>query len=181
VLYQYNQFASKEITPIGYPTTSEGANGTVIVPSLELAISASSRAKKEAWEVVKFLMEDENVNQGSYQFYISKKVNEANAAAAADEYYFYEMPESEIEWYLSAGYSEEYVEFMKNSQQPFDQAAVDMTMDLLNGAGDVQRQDTELVNIITEELSVFFSGTRSAEETARIIASRARIYISENS
>ncbi len=181
LIYQYNQFASKDITPIGYPTTTEGANGTVIVPSLELAISASSRAKKEAWEIVKFLMEDENINQGTYQFYISKKANEANAAAAADNYYYYETPESEYEWYLSSGYSQEYVDFLKNSQHPFDQAAVDMTMELLRGAGDIQRQDTELTNIIMEELSVYFAGTRSAEETARIIASRARIYISENS
>ena len=42
-------------------------------------------------------------------------------------------------------------------------------------------KDNLLVGIITEEMSVFFSGTRSAEETARIIASRAKIYISENS
>jgi len=37
------------------------------------------------------------------------------------------------------------------------------------------------MNIINEELSVFFGGARSAAETAKIIDSRARIYISENS
>ncbi len=54
-------------------------------------------------------------------------------------------------------------------------------MELIGGAKEIQRIDNDLVDIIKEELSVFFSGTRSAEETAKIIASRARIYISENS
>ena len=70
---------------------------------------------------------------------------------------------------------------MKNSHQPYDQAAADYVMNLINGATEVQRTDKDLVEIITEEMSVFFSGTRSAEETAKIIASRANIYIAENS
>jgi len=70
---------------------------------------------------------------------------------------------------------------MKSRNIPFDQAACDAIMDLVKGAKEVQRSDSALVDIIKEELSVFFSGSRSAEETARIIASRANIYIAENS
>ena len=41
--------------------------------------------------------------------------------------------------------------------------------------------DRALLEIINEELSMFFAGSRSAEETAQIIDSRASIYVSENS
>jgi len=180
-LYQRNEFASKDITAIGYPTTKEGSNGVIIVPSMEIAISASSRAKKEAWEILKFFMNDEQVNSATYRFSINKARNEANAANASENYYYYEPAEDEFDWYRDYGYSEDYITYMKNSRQPFDQSTVDYTWELLENAGEIQRTDKELVEIIKEELSVFFAGTRSAEETARIIASRANIYISENS
>ena len=70
---------------------------------------------------------------------------------------------------------------MLNRNQPLDEATIDQTMDISRGATKVQRIDSALLDIINEELSVFFSGTRSAEETARIINSRASIYVSENS
>ena len=70
---------------------------------------------------------------------------------------------------------------MKVRNQPLDEATIDQTMDLIKGASKIQRNDSALLEIINEELSVFFSGTRSAEETARIIDSRASIYVSENS
>ena len=70
---------------------------------------------------------------------------------------------------------------MKTRNQPLDESTIEQTMDIIKGATKVQRNDQELLDIINEELSVFFAGTRSAEETARIINSRARIYVSEHS
>lgn len=180
-LYQMNEFASKDITAIGYPTNKEGANGAIIVPSMEIAISATSKVKEQAWEILKFFMTDEETNAATYRFSINKARNEANKATASENYYLYQPTEDDLNWYREYGYSEEYIEYMKNSNQPFDQAAVDSVQNLVEGAGEIQRTDTDLVEIITEELSTFFAGTRSAEETARIIASRASIYISENS
>lgn len=180
-LYQRNDFASKDITAIGYPTDNENSNGAVIVPQMEIAISASSNVKTQAWEILKFIMSDETLNNATYRFSINKLRNEENMAKAAEEYYYWEPNESEYEWYREYGYSEDYINYMKNSHQPYDQAAADYVMNLINGATEVQRTDKDLVEIITEEMSVFFSGTRSAEETAKIIASRANIYIAENS
>ena len=180
-LYQRNDFASKDITAIGYPTDKEGSNGTVIVPSMEMAIGAGSKVKNEAWEILKFFMTDEDLNSGSYRFSISKARNEEKKSTASENYYYSEPNEDDFAWYRDYGYSEEYITYMKNSRQPYDQAAVDYVQTLIDGAAEVQRTDEDLVDIVTEELSVFFSGTRSAEETARIIASRAKIYISENS
>lgn len=180
-LYQRNNFASKNITAIGYPTNKEGSNGAIIVPSMEIAISATSSAKNQAWEILKFFMTDEEINSATYRFSINKARNEENKKTASENYYYYESTEDDFAWYRDYGYSEEYITYMMNSNQPFDQEAVDYVQTLVDGAGEIQRTDSDLVDIIKEELSTFFAGTRSAEETARIIASRASIYISENS
>ncbi len=181
LLEQMNTFASKEITAIGFPTDDETSNGAMILPNLEFAISAKSSAKTQAWEVIKFLMNDEETNANAYRFSINLEIMEKNLAAASENYYYYDSSEGDYSWYEEYGYSQEYIEYMKSRNIPFDQAACDAVMDLVKGAKEVQRSDSALVDIIKEELSVFLAGSRSAEETARIIASRANIYIAENS
>ena len=54
-------------------------------------------------------------------------------------------------------------------------------MDIVSTATTVVRYDKKLTEIINEELSSFYGGTKSAADTAGIIDSRAKIYISENS
>lgn len=181
LLEQMMTFSTKEITAIGFPTDDEKSNGSVILPNMELAISSKSSVKKEAWEIIKFLMNDEESSENAYQFSISRETMEKNLAGASGNYYYYEAPDSDYDWYREYGYSQEYIDYMKSRNIPFDQAACDAVMDIVEGATEVQRSDNALVAIIKEELSVFFAGTRSAEETARIIASRANIYIAENS
>lgn len=174
-----NQFASADITAIGYPRDDENTNGAIITPNMEFAISATSKAKDEAWEIIKFFMNDTNINGGGYRFSINKKINEENYANAESNYYYNES--ENYEWATNAGYSEDYINYLKQTNQKYDQSAVDQIKQLVEGAGEIQRTDSDLVEIITEELSTFFAGTRSAEETAKIIASRASIYISTNS
>jgi ABC-type glycerol-3-phosphate transport system substrate-binding protein len=178
-LYDQNTFASSDITAIGYPTDS--GNGVIIVPNIELAISQSSKVKNQAWEVLKFFLNDESITNRNYFFSPNISNLESQAANAKDNYYYYENTEDDYEWYRERGYSEDYIEYLKKSNQPFDQKVVDFTMDLIKNATVVSRSDSDLLEIITEELSGFFGGTKTAEETAKVIASRAKIYISEHS
>ncbi len=181
LLEQMNTFASHDITAIGFPTDDEASNGAMILPNMEFAISAKSSVQKEAWEIIKFLMDDEETNANAYRFSINLEIMENNLAIASDNFYYYDGSGGDYSWYEEYGYSQDYIDYMKSRNIPFDQAACDAVMDLVKGAKEVQRSDSALVDIIQEELSVFFAGTRSAEETARIIASRANIYIAENS
>jgi len=174
------QFATNDITYVGFPTNDETSNGATILPQAELAISSQSLAQKEAWGFIKFVLNDEDYNNNTWAFSTNIQRLEDKKAAAADEYYYYEQTEDDLAWYKDY-YSEEYYEYMKTRNQPLDESTIDQTMDIIKGATKVQRNDRELLEIINEELSVFFAGTRSAEETARIINSRARIYVSEHS
>lgn len=173
-------FATNDITFIGYPTTDEASNGATIVPNMELAISSQSLAQEEAWEFIKYVLNDEKYNENIWGFTTNIQRLEDKKATAAENYYYYERTEEDLAWYKEY-YSEEYFEYMKTRNQPLDEATMDQTMDIIRGATKVQRNDSALLDIINEELSAFFAGTRSAEETAKIIDSRAHIYVSENS
>ena len=174
------QFATNDITYVGFPTNDELSNGATILPQAELAISSQSLAQREAWGFIKFVLNDEDYNNNTWAFSTNVQRLEDMKASAADEYYYYEQTEDDLAWYKDY-YSEEYYEYMKTRNQPLDESTIEQTMDIIKGATKVQRNDQELLDIINEELSVFFAGTRSAEETARIINSRARIYVSEHS
>ncbi len=174
------QFATNDITYVGFPTNDENSNGATILPQAELAISAQSLAQEEAWSFLKFVLNDETYNSNTWAFSTNIKRLEDKKAKAADEYYYYEQTEDDLAWYRDY-YSEEYFQYMLTRNQPLDESTIDQTMDIIKGATKIQRNDSALLDIINEELSVYFSGTRSAEETARIIDSRASIYVSENS
>lgn len=174
------QFASSDITLIGYPTNDEKSNGSTIVPQAELAISAQSLAQDEAWSFIKFVLEDTEYAESLWTFTPNIELLNKMKSVAKENYSYYKYDEESLAWYKEY-YSDDYYEYMKSRNQPLDESTLDQTMELLQGAYKVQRNDTSLLEIIKEELSAFFAGTRSAEETAKIIDSRARIYVSQNS
>ncbi|MBO7405430.1 MAG: extracellular solute-binding protein, partial [Clostridia bacterium] len=218
-LYSLNQFATTDVTAIGYPREGEG-NGAVIIPSLELAISAKSAAKYQAWDFIKFLLNDEDIMNPGWQFSISKDAMELMYQNARENYgenngILYEEaavedieedvdagePEDDAEaveepadpkivepgayddyeWMREAGYSEEYIDFQKNSHQPYNQAAVDYIRGIVESATKIARTDSELVDIVKEDLSAVFAGAKTAGDAAKQIASRVGIYVSEHS
>ncbi|MGN1408620.1 MAG: ABC transporter substrate-binding protein, partial [Eubacteriales bacterium] len=179
MLYSRNNFATKDVTAIGYPANS--GNGAIIYPNIELAISQKSAVKKQAWDVLKFFLNDEDISNRTYNFSINITNLNNMASKAQDNYYYYDNSNDDFSYYKENGYSDDYIEYLRNSNQPFDQEVVDITMNLIKNATEVARSDSDLLDIVKEELSSFFGGTKSAEEAAKIIASRAKIYISENS
>lgn len=174
------QFASSDITFIGFPTNDENSNGATIVPQVELAISAQSLAKSEAWSFIKFVLNDKDYSESIWCFTPNLNRLEEQKAETKESYHYYEYTEDDLAWYKEY-YSEEYYNYMKERNKPFDDATLEQMMELLRGTTRVQRDDSSLRDIVNEELSAFFAGTRSAEETAKIIDSRARIYVSEHS
>lgn len=180
VMYELNTFATKEVTAIGYPADS--GSGAVIYPSVELAISDKSLAKDQAWDIIKFIMNDEKfIENTNYTFSINKDLMDKSASTAGDNYNNYYRRDDDFSWYKNAGYSEDYIEYLKNSRQDYDQAVIDKMYETIKNSTKVARTDSDLVAIINEELSGFFGGTKTAEDTARVIASRVKIYISEHS
>ncbi len=171
-----------DATLVGFPTNGEGDCGAIISPDLELGICASSPNRDSAWVFLKYLLTSEEYLEDTWGFVLLKEENERKLAGSEEEYkdWYYEYTEEDWKR-MEEQYSAEYLQYMKNSQIPYTIDQGEMVNRLLTTACKVVRNDTSLMEIIDEELSTFFGGAKSAAETADIINSRARIYISENS
>ncbi|MBR5446492.1 MAG: extracellular solute-binding protein, partial [Clostridia bacterium] len=177
----YRNFAG-DATMIGYPTADGTGTGAVIIPQLELGICSASPNKDSAWSFLQYLLTDEEFFEDSYTFVISRKWMDKLLAESEEYYKDWFYVNTEEDWaQMEEQYSAEYVDYMKKTQIGYSLEQGQKVYDLVSSANQVQRNDTSLMEIIDEELSIFFGGGRSAEETAKIIDSRARIYISENS
>jgi hypothetical protein len=178
-LYTRNEFASKDVTAVGYPRNGEG-NGSVIIPDIELAIATKSQAKDQAWEVLKFFLTDDALLNPGWQFSVSRSAMADQRSNAKETYGDYMPSDSDFDWMREEGYSDDYIEYQKNSRQPYDDAAADYVMTLIEGSKSIARTDSALVDIVKEELSAVFAGSKPAETAAKQIASRAGIYVSEH-
>lgn len=176
----YRNFAG-DATLIGYPTT-DGGNGAVIDPILELGICTSSVNKDSAWVFLKYLLTSEDYFNDVYGFTLSKKWLDKSLDESEETYnsWYYEYSEEELEQ-MREYYSDEYVDWMRNRQVSYNKEMGQRIYDLVVNATTVVRTNEDLMNIIKEELSSFFGGGKTAEEAARIIDSRARVYVAENS
>ena len=65
--------------------------------------------------------------------------------------------------------------------RPCNQEDADILLELINGANGTYNYNTELFNIIMEELEPYFGGQKSADEVAAIIQNRINLYLIENS
>lgn len=180
--YTLQQFGGKA-TLIGYPTNVEGSSGAEIYPNMELGICAGSKNVASAWQFVRYLLTDEQYAKDNYAFTISKKNMQQKLEQTnkdAEQNTGYEWTDEDWQWY-EENYSEEYVNYLKSSQMTYSPEIGQKVMDIVSSATTVVRYDKKLSEIINEELSSFYGGTKSAADTAAVIDSRARIYISENS
>lgn len=174
-------FGTEEITMIGFPSRDEDSNGATIIPQMELAICSASRCKDQAWTFLKYLLTDEEYLNSTYTYTLNKThLEQMYKQTGEDSEYSYEMTDDDYEWYYE-NYSDEYVNFLKSNRRKYTEEDGEKVMEILLSANRVSRTDENVLNIITEELSGFFSGSKSAEDAANVINSRVRIYVSENS
>ena len=63
---------------------------------------------------------------------------------------------------------------------PLNDAQIQEFKDLILSINQISYYDTDIDNIITEEVSAYLAGQKSAQEVASIIQSRVQIYINEH-
>ncbi len=164
----------EDITLIGFPV-DEGM-GAGLSFGNSMAISALSKNQDVAWEFVKEFFTEEYQDNLSYDFPVRisalKKLEEK-----AWEKPFYideDGKKQEYDDYYYVGGMEIPVEPMK----PEETAVL---VDYISSLDKLCIYDETLYNIVMEEAAGFLEGQKTAEEVAKVIQSRAKIYISENS
>nr|MBQ4320179.1 hypothetical protein [Clostridia bacterium] len=181
------RFNTKDVNRIGYPTKTEGEVGTYmdIAPYV---ITSFCEYPAEAWSFIENLIAPEKVEGEQFR---SGRDGYPILKSALDELfkeyytYFFEVDISGngMSW---GEYNPEHNRFSSdhNGYQKFftkeDAAEVLDWLDNVVGTPIEGQIDPDLAEIIDSEITDYLGGVRSAEECARMIQSRAGLWLAEH-
>jgi len=163
----YRTLFGGEIVFKGWP--NENRNGNRIIINTDFAISVNCKDVDAAWQFVRtFFTEDFQREHSFHGLMINKTVFEEALEEA--------MAENEHGVRRSVNWNGLEMEL-----EPLTEAEVGQIAALVDSASGSFSQDMALWNIVSEGASDFFNGRSTAQDAARIIQSRASIYVSEQS
>lgn len=172
-------YGGETCTFIGCP--SDSGNGSYCSVSNGYSIMADSQNIYGAWEFLKYYLfsDDCKFSMGfpGLEEQLSDQLEDNKTLHTS------ENPETGEQENIDL-----YTMYEPNSSEPViielepfsDEKAVEYNEFVHNAVKNSCADDEEIHNILTEELTYYFEGERSAEETADIIQNRVSIYLSEN-
>ncbi|MBD5511427.1 MAG: extracellular solute-binding protein [Lachnospiraceae bacterium] len=171
--WAHGQFG-EPVTLIGFP--AEEGIGAVINAENQYVISAKSANKEGAWEFLRYYLTEEY--QKGDEMYGMPVLREAalEKLERAKERPYWENEDGTKEYY-------DMTYWIGDERIIIDPLSDEEADDLLAYVESVTMSnyyDESLSNIISEEADAFFKGDKTAEEVAKIIQSRAQVYINES-
>lgn len=147
--------------------TENDKKGLSFKSDLMLAMNSKSKNKKEAWEFVKYLLSEEmQASRDLMGFAVNKNANKIRMEQIASN-----TGKSNMKLMGKDG-----KEIVQKPADPKDVARIEA---LLTGVQSFGETDPKVRTIVQEETSAFFSGQKSAEETAKVIQSKVSTYLQE--
>lgn len=196
-------YFGEDISFVGFPGSgASNATGSVISTGSEIAVSSKSKYKDGAWEFIKLVLDNAVGEQDSGNYGVAI-TSDASVAEAADEavkritsqYYGLPVVKSQLQalgqqatipqTYTDTDGTVQQVDntyYVGNTEVKVNlitQDEVNMLIDYFSTVDTIARYDESLTDIINEEANNYFKGTKSVDETASLIQSRASIYLSE--
>lgn len=133
--------------------------GGTFVMYKNLGMNSNSNVQAEAWDFMKFLLSEEiQTMPGLQGFSLNKTVNEKTFKNLVDK---------------------GAVESPMGSQVQVQQTDIDMIKQMLNNAITPQQNDSKIQTIIEEEAKAYYSGQKSAQAVADLVANRVTTYLNE--
>lgn len=155
-LAESEQMAGCPLSFIGWPTP-DGSCGSDASLNTELAICSLSRHQEGCWELIKYMLMNANTDRGIMPGYpllmYRPALEESIAKAMADE----------------------------DAKVKMTQADADKLLDFLDAIENLNDYDEAIMDIIKSECQAMFAGDKTPEETAKLIQSRASLYVAEQS
>ena len=174
----YAPFLGGKITYIGYPT-AHGTGNMISLAEASYGISSKSPYKDVAWEFLRGFFtkeyQQENYNLSSRIDVFEKKAEEATTV----QY----QKDSDGKFMLDEeGKKIPIVRFYMNDGKEIynlEPEQIQQIRDLIESTTKVADYNQEILNIVSEQAAPFFAGQKSAEEVARLVQSKANIYVNE--
>ena len=155
-----DQFAGAAVSWVGFP--SEEGGKAVLYDRMPIGITESSQNKGGAWKFVSSLLGEE------FQRYHVKFVFPIRLSILQES--FQEaMKEKDPEMYLGG-----------EPPRPATQEELDVLFEGICSAQSNRIFDSNIWNIIAEDVEPYFEGSKTIEEVMELIQGRVSIYVSEN-
>lgn len=202
ILSEYNN-AGGPVSIVGFPVPT--GTGNTIIPSMEIALSASSPYTDVCWQLIKYLLSSEYQDSaGNYTLSIRKDKLEAMAQKAIEDSKNNSSGDLivyETAYYGSAETTNETVNVdtdtatdnvIQDDNDNYNQNSkyTELTQDMIDRVN-AAIEATTIVNrysdtsdyykIIEEEAGAFFAGQKSVQEVAGNIQSRIQLIVQERS
>lgn len=172
--YQLNGYLGEDFTFVGFPT--ENGGGAYINAYDSLVLSAKSDNLDGAWDFVRYYLTDEYQENIDWGLPINKRIfmEQSVKATKRPTYEDYETKE-EVEYDQTIYINGEEVVIPPLSQEQLDQVIA-----YIESVNMSYYYSEDVLNIINEEMGAFYSGQKTARDTAAIIQSRIQLYVDEN-
>lgn len=145
-------FGGEDFSYVGFPAEGD-SNGALLEPIREFAICHSSHHREGAWAFVRSFLTEEAQESGQYGFPVLQKAFER----------LYEIAHTS----------------KSTEEDVLTREQADKVYSLVTGTTQVKRALTEIEAILTEEISVYYAGARTLEDTVAVIQNRVNVYVSE--
>lgn len=141
------------------PLAAGQQTGVTFLTHKKLGLNRNSNVQAEAWDFLKFLLSEEMQTMPGLQgFSVNKKVNERT---------FKDLEEKGA------------IESPMGSAILVQKADIDMIKQMLADATTPQKNESKIQQIIEEEAKAYFSGQKSAQAVADLVANRVTTYLNE--
>lgn len=168
ILFMQMQFDGKGAL-YGVPSFNDN-RGLSFVSDMLLSINAKSNHKKEAWEFVKFLLSEEmQKSRDLMGFAVNRKASLERQAQLKE---------------IGSSDGKNQIKIMSKDGKRFkpqtpEQKEIDKIEQMLASIRSYAESDPKVLAIIEQEAGPFFSGQKSAEETAKIVQNKVNTYLQE--
>lgn len=170
-------YIGEEVAYMGYP--GSGENGPSIMGDMMLAISHQTQEKEACWDFIRQFYLDEYQDNIRFSFPVSRSALQkmAEEAMTPETYTYIDEEGKEVE----EVYDQEVISLNgKQFKIPIPtQKDIDEVVKIIESLDNRSSIDTNISNIINEECGAFFAEQKSAKETADVIQSRVKVYLSE--
>lgn len=179
----YTQFLGGKITYIGYPTSS-GTGNMLSQDGSGYAMSSKCEHKDAVWQLLRqFFTKEYNENLYSLSSRVDVFDEKAKGATTVeyqkDDKGNYMLDENGEKipvvrytmWNEQTGENEEIY--------ALEPEQVQQIRDLITSTTKVADYNNSIIEIVSEQAQAFFEGQKTAEDVARLIQSKANIYVNE--
>ena len=181
----YTQFMGGKVTYIGYPTSHGTGNMISFSGDFGYALSSKSACKDAAWQFLRTFFTKDYQSENVYSLPSRLDVFDEKAAEASTVQY---QQNSEGQFLLDDNGEKIPVVrttvWNKETQQTEEIYAltedqIQQIRELILTTTKVADYNQEILDIVKEQAAPFFAGQKTAEEVAKLVQSKANIYVNE--